>query len=106
MAGGGAGNGEATAESLGTRPSQQTTSKYALGCIYMLSFNLLCTYAWARVFLVLVRHVLDHGLAGVTSVSAWPETEEPLFFAQSLAVLEIVHALLGGFSYASLARTL
>lgn len=95
MAGGGADNARATAESPGARASQQNASKHALGCIYMLAFNLLCSWAWGRVFLVLLRHVLDHGLSGIISVSAWPDIEESLVFAQSLAVLEIVHALLG-----------
>ncbi|KAL8428030.1 hypothetical protein Efla_006936 [Eimeria flavescens] len=41
------------------------------------------------------RHMLRHNMTDAFSVSAWPEIEKPLFFAQSLATLEIVHALLG-----------
>ena len=63
----------------------------------MLAFNVLCTYAWANVFCVEIKHLVNYRLPEALYVSAWPELEGPLLFAQSLAVLEVLHSLLGGF---------
>lgn len=95
MADGGTANGESTSDPRRLQTCKRATSMRAVGCVYMLAFNLVCTYAWGKVFAAMLSHILHHSLPGVLHVSAWPEIERPLFFAQSLAVLEIVHALLG-----------
>lgn len=93
MADGGSIRGESAFDSRRVQPCKQTTSKRALGCVYMMAFNLLCSYAWIKVLLAVVEHMLNHGLPDV--LLAWSEIERPLFFAQSLALLEIMHTLLG-----------
>lgn len=95
MVGGANSDREVKAECRGTHLSKRMDSKHALGCLYMAAFNLLCTFAWAKVFFVLTKHSLHHSFSDVLSVSVWPQVEGPLFFAQSLAVLEVVHASLG-----------
>ncbi|KAL8451924.1 hypothetical protein Emag_002576 [Eimeria magna] len=86
---------EAAAEPRVTATSKPVTLNRVLGCMYMMFFNLLCAYAWGTVCLALAKHVLAHKFPDVLSLSAWPVIERPLFFAQSLAVLEVAHALLG-----------
>ncbi|KAL8443001.1 hypothetical protein Emed_006995 [Eimeria media] len=86
---------EAAAESRATTRSKPVTLNRVLGCMYMMLFNLLCAYAWGTVCVALAKHLLAHKFPDVISVSAWPAIERPLFFAQSLAVLEVIHALLG-----------
>lgn len=95
MTDGGTSTGEATAKSPKPQPGQGLANKHALVCTYMIAFNALCTFAWGAVFTALVKHMLDHGMSGGHSVSPWPAIEKPLFFAQSLAVLEVAHAFLG-----------
>lgn len=84
-------NADGTSGSRPSRSSQNAT----LSCVYMLAFNILCTYAWAKVFCVETKHLINHRLPEALYVSAWPELEGPLFFAQSLAVLEVLHSMLG-----------
>ncbi|XP_026192181.1 very-long-chain (3R)-3-hydroxyacyl-CoA dehydratase hpo-8 [Cyclospora cayetanensis] len=95
MAGCASGEMEATSARTGALPGKNSSTRNVLGCLYMLGFNLLCTYAWGVVFLALIRHFVQHSLPGAFFANAWPELEHPLFFAQSLAILEIGHSLLG-----------
>lgn len=67
----------------------------AVNCAYLLAFNLLSTYAWGRVFAIVVAHVLRNELSTSLTVSPWPDVGAALFVAQSLAVMEIVHSVFG-----------
>ncbi|CDJ67375.1 protein tyrosine phosphatase-like domian-containing protein, putative [Eimeria necatrix] len=90
------GSKDSAGGSAGASFQKQSTPKNGvLGSLYMMAFNVLCSLAWGNVFYVIVKHCLDHNLPGAFHVSLWPELESPLFFAQSLAVMEIVHSLMG-----------
>lgn len=59
---------------------------------YLLAYNLLAASSWAYVLFLIVQHLVVHGRTIPTLYAA---ISTPLYFAQSLAILEVFHSLLG-----------
>ena len=61
---------------------------------YLVLYNATCCLGWAYVLQVCVYSVLMQ-LRGTSRIGLWDEIELPLKIFQSLAILEIAHALIG-----------
>jgi very-long-chain (3R)-3-hydroxyacyl-CoA dehydratase len=59
---------------------------------YLLAYNLLAAASWAYVLYLIVQHL---ALRGKSIATLYDAIHMPLYFAQSLAILEIFHSLFG-----------
>jgi len=59
---------------------------------YLLAYNLVAAASWAWLLFLIVRHVVLEGHALSTLYAA---VHRELFFAQSLAILEVLHSMFG-----------
>ena len=64
----------------------------AITTAYLLAYNLLAAASWAYVLFLIVQHL---GLQSKSIATLYDAISTPLYFAQSLAILEIFHSLFG-----------
>lgn len=60
--------------------------------VYLLAYNLLAAASWSYVLFLIVSHLQRFGEAGLFTL--YEPIHRALYFAQSLAILEVMHAAL------------
>jgi len=61
--------------------------------LYLLAYNVIAIFAWYRVGFLTLKHLHASGLSDIGAF--WSSVKVPLQIAQSMAILEILHSLLG-----------
>lgn len=73
----------------GAKPARKPVGP--LVTAYLLAYNVLAAASWSYVLFLIVRHLADGGSAD----TLYAPIHQALYFAQSLAILEVLHAMVG-----------